>query len=197
MAVNDRVVAGAAARLEEATAVCGHDRELGMEMLADIFRHGRAPEPALDGRYRGEMLVVDIAPGLTRAVEALVHRADPWLGKVFDAPGARGQNIISPSAQPGARLIWPFYDGYEREAATTVAFPFQTSIGPGLRDRDRQVLRLDYNVEANPRLTVSVRRIRDEVVQVDEDLYLGKWYVHWYWGTWSLVAYFALRPGGI
>ena len=59
---------------------------------------------------------------------------------------------------------------------------------------DLDVLRLDYDLPANPRLFVTVRRVLDELVQVADGYYLGKAYVRWYWGAWSMVAYFALRP---
>lgn len=170
------------------------DRAAGVAALNDIFLSGDAPAPALDGRYRGEIIALDVAPGLTQFVEALAHRGDPWRGKVFYAAAERGENIVATGATRPARLLWPFYARYRREGETTRAFPFRTAVGPGLRDPDLQVLKLDYDVPANPRLAVSVRRILDEVVEVAEGYYLGKWYVHWPWGAWSLVGFFALRP---
>ncbi len=185
------------AQLRDARLIGEHDRDMATAMLNDLFRRGRTPDPAPDGRYRGEILLVDIAPGLTGIVDSLVGRADPWLGKRFDAAQARGENIIRPAAEPGARLLWPFYRGYERQQTTTLAFPFRTGVAPARRDPGLHVLKLDYNVEANPRLFLSARRIVDELVQVDSDLYLGKWYIHWYWGRWSMIGFFALRPGEI
>jgi hypothetical protein len=55
-------------------------------------------------------------------------------------------------------------------------FPFCTYSAPGKTSPDRQVLRADYNLPGNPRL--SVRRSLDEVLQVAEGLYLGKGYFH-------------------
>lgn len=192
--LTDHAALNAAAIISDAQLICANDRALGMQMLDDLFRRGRVPDPAPSGRYWGEMVVVDIAPGLTWFTEQLVSRAAPWQGKVFDPVAGYGRNLIRPSAETATRLLWPFYRDYRREAESTVAFPFKTSIGPGLRDADRQVMRLDYNIADNPRLIVSVRRNRDELVQVDDGLLLGKWYVHWVWGAWSMVAFFTLWP---
>ena len=62
---------------------------------------------------------------------------------------------------------------------------------PGLTDPDRTVLKIDYDLKENPSLTV--RRILDELVQIDHNLYLGKAHVHWWGGGWQTVAYFLLR----
>jgi len=31
------------------------------------------------------------------------------------------------------------------------------------------------------------------LVQIDDNLYLGKAHVRWWWGKWQTVAYFTLR----
>lgn len=170
------------------------DRPAGLAALNDIFRSGSVPRPALDGRYRGELVAIDLAPGVNRVLAGLLRQLEPWQGKALYATAERGENIFRTSATRPGRLFFPFYGGYKREGELTRAFPFRTWVGPGLRDSDRQVLKLDYDVPANPRLALSIRRILDELVQVADGYYLGKAYVHWYWGSWSLVAYFALRP---
>lgn len=170
------------------------DRPAGLAALNDIFRSGSVPRPALDGRYRGELVAIDLAPGVNRVLAGLLRQLEPWQGKALYATAERGENIFRTSATRPGRLFFPFYGGYKREGKLTRAFSFRTWEGPGLRDTDRQVLKLDYDLPTNPRLAVSVRRILDELVQVADDYYLGKAYVHWYWGSWSLVAYFALRP---
>lgn len=53
------------------------------------------------------------------------------------------------------------------------------------------MLRLDYNLPINPRL--SVARTMDEVVQLASSIYRGRTFVHWWWGRWQPVAYFVLR----
>lgn len=171
---------------------CEADRAAGIAALEDIFCSGGPPAPALNGRYWGELVTITLARGLTRPVESLVARYRPWQGKVFDAAGQRGENVIHPGAIPPARLLWPFYRGYRREGAEARAFTFRTTVGPALRDPELLVLKLDYDVPANPRLAVSIRRVLDEVVQVADGYYLGKAYVHWYGGGWSLAGYFTL-----
>jgi hypothetical protein len=57
------------------------------------------------------------------------------------------------------------------------------------------VLKIDYDLKENPSLTV--RRVLDELVRLDDDLYVGKAHVHWWWrpkGEWQTVAYFSLIP---
>jgi hypothetical protein len=54
-------------------------------------------------------------------------------------------------------------------------------------------LKIDYDLKENPALTV--RRVLDELVELDENLYLGKAHVRWWWGAWQTVAYFSLTAG--
>ena len=172
-----------------------HDRAAGLAALDDIFRCGHAPRPAPDGRHRGELVALDLAPGLNGLLGGLTERWLPWQGKVFDAANARGDNIFTRDAYTPGRVLWPFYRGYRDDGpATYRAFDFRTSVGPSRQDAGLDVLRLDYNLPANPRLFVTIRRVLDELVQVADGYYLGKAYVRWYWGSWSMVAYFALRP---
>ena len=51
------------------------------------------------------------------------------------------------------------------------AFAFRTRLESGAVDPDVKVLKIDYDSDGNPRL---IRRILDELVEVDEALYLGK-----------------------
>ena len=76
------------------------------------------------------------------------------------------------------------------EPETYRGFVFRTYMAPGLTDTDRSVLKIDYNLEENPSLTV--RRVLDELVQIDNNLFLGKAHVHWWWNAWQTVAYFSL-----
>jgi hypothetical protein len=52
------------------------------------------------------------------------------------------------------------------------------------------VLKIDYDLNGNPLFTV--RRVLDELVQIDDNLYLGKAHVRWWWGRWQMVAHFSL-----
>jgi hypothetical protein len=181
----------AISRIRAAQAIRQQDRAQALARLNEVFRQGKPPEPPLYGRYRGELVALDIAPGFTKAAEALAARWLPWQGKAFDASLARGDNIFSRDSLPLARILWPFYRGYVNEGPQTYrAFAFRTYIAPGKADPDRQVFKIDYDLSDNPRLTI--RRVLDELVQVDDGLYLGKAHLQWLWGKWQLVAYFSL-----
>jgi hypothetical protein len=76
------------------------------------------------------------------------------------------------------------------------AFDFETAIEPGKADPDVEVLKIDYGpVESNPRFII--RQIRDELVELVPDTYLGK--ILWRSGEegYTCIGYFALRqPAG-
>lgn len=167
------------------------DRTAAFARLNEIFRAGTPPHPLPDGGYRGELVALDLIPGLTQFGEFMSARWLPWEGKFFDAAHSRGDNIFTRNSLTLARVTAPFYRGYHDDTATTYrAFTFETRIAPGFTDPDRQVLKLDYDLPENPSL--SVRRVLDEIVQVDDGYYLGKAHLHWLTGKWQLVAYFSL-----
>ena len=166
-------------------------RAQGLEALNKLFRHGTPPEPLLDGPYRGELVALDIAPGLTELFQSITAAWMPWLGKTFSAAQQRGENIFTQDSYVLARLFNPFYRGFIADQPGTYrGFAFRTYMAPGLVDTDRTVLKIDYDQKDNPAPTV--RRVLDELVQIDEDLYLGKAHVRWWWGKWQTVAYFTL-----
>ena len=171
-----------------------HHRAQGLEALNHLFRNGIPPEPPLDGRYHGELVVLDLAPGLTEFFQSITAAWMPWLGKTFDASHEQGDNIFTQDSYPLARFFNPFYRGFTSDKPGTYrGFAFRTSMAPGLMDTDRMVLKIDYDLKQNPALTV--RRILDELVQIDENHYLGKAHVRWWWrpaDDWQTVAYFTL-----
>jgi len=82
-----------------------------------------------------------------------------------------------------AHVYWPFYRGYIDDGPQTLprfylpyhhcpAWPTPT---PGAQDRLRPA--------RQPRL--SIRRILDELVQVEDGFYLGKAHLKWWWGRGS------------
>jgi len=170
------------------------NRAQGFSALNDLFRSGTAPDSALHGRYAGELVVLDLASGLTPFFQWLTARWMPWLGKTFDSSKQRGDNIFTKDSYLLARLFNPLYRGFINDTPRTYrAFAFRTYTAPGLFDTDRTVLKIDYNLKENPALTV--RRVLDELVQLDDDLYLGKAHVRWWWSpadSWQTVAFFTL-----
>jgi hypothetical protein len=182
-------------QLRAAQKLVTNDRKHGLGTLNRLFRGGMPPNPPLDGRYHGELIALDIAPGLTQSFDWITGIWMPWLGKAFNASRQAGDNIFAQDSYLIARLFNPFYRGFVAdEQKTYQGFTFHTYIAPGLIDDDRMVLKIDYDLDGNPSLTV--RRILDELVQVDRKLYLGKAHIHWWWGRWQTVAYFALTDGG-
>jgi len=170
------------------------NRAQGFAALNDLFRAGTVPDPSLNGQYSGELIALDLAPGLTPFFQWLASTWMPWRGKAFNASQQRGDNILSKDSYPLARLFNPLYRGFISDRPGTYrGFAFRTYTAPGLFDRDRNVLKIDYNLKENPALTV--RRVLDELVQLDEGLYLGKAHVRWWWyraDQWQTVAYFSL-----
>ena len=177
--------------IHAAQRIFKEDRRHGLKELNEFFRTGTVPEPPLNGRYAGELIALDIAPGLTQFFQWLTHRWMPWLGKTFDAAHQSGDNIFTQDSYSAARFFNPFYRGFEADRTDTYrCFTFRTYIAPGLADPDRTVLKIDYDLDGNPSPTI--RRVLDELVQLDHNLYLGKAHVHWWLGGWQTVAYFVL-----
>ncbi len=77
----------------------------------------------------------------------------PWQGKTFDASKSAGINLI------------------KSKGSVTKQFPFKTSVDTGLKDQNVKVLRLDYNLDANP---FWLKPVEDELVQTGKNQYLGK-----------------------
>lgn len=167
------------------------NRDEGRRVLNDMFRAGQTPEHGPEGRLQGELLDLDLAPGLTEILAKLTARWLPWKGKTFNRTAARGDNIFTRDSLRIARVFNPFYNGFVGDGpATYRAFAFRTYVGLGREDPDRLVMKIDYDLAENPRATI--RRVLDELVQIGEGVYLGKAHVKWWWGKWRRVAFFAL-----
>ncbi|MGH8613198.1 MAG: hypothetical protein ACREYF_14555 [Gammaproteobacteria bacterium] len=179
-------------RIRTAQALYKQDRQQGLAALNELFRAGHPPQPPLDGPYHGELVAVEIAPGVTQFVEGLARLWMPWKGKYVMAANSQGDNIFGRGNRLIFRVLFPFYRSYiEYEPEAFRAFLFQTSITAGQVDPDRSVFKIDYDSPANPTLTI--RPLIDELVQVDEGIYLGKVHFKWWWGRRQMIGYFALR----
>lgn len=182
----------APAAIEAAQQLHRQDRTAGWVALNDLFRTGRPPEFALNGRYQGQLVALNVAPGLTQFGEWLSNLWLPWQGKTFNPAESSGDNIFTNDSRWLGYLNFPLYRGYRPDTPDTFrAFAFRTYTAPGKSDPDRQVLKIDYDLPGNPRL--NVRRVLDELVQLDDGLYLGKAHLKWWWGHWQLIAYFSLQ----
>lgn len=179
------------AYIRAAQAMMRRDRQKGLAALDEIFRAGLPPDSPLNGYYGGELVALNIAPGLTQLTGSIAQSWMPWQGKRFSSASGTGVNVFTRDSLTLAHLYWPFYHGYEDDTANTYrAFAFRTYLAPGLADPDRTVLKIDYDRQDNPAATI--RRVLDELVQVSDDCYLGKAHMHWWWNRWQLVAYFML-----
>jgi hypothetical protein len=182
----------AVSRIRLAQSGLKSDRRQGLAALNEIFRAGTTPEQPLNGTYMGELVALDVAPGLTWLAERIASNWMPWKGKTFIAARASGDNIFGRDSLFLAHVFWPLYHDYVNDNPETYrAFTFRTYVAPGLSDPDRQVLKIDYDLKVNPLWTI--RRVLDELVQVAEGLYMGKAHLKWWWGRWQLVGYFTLK----
>ena len=178
-------------QIRAAQASAKRNRKEAFAALNALFRAGKPPVPPLDGRYRGELVALDVAPGLTQFAETIAGAWMPWQGKTFDAARGAGDNVFARDSLALAHIFWPLYRGYADDTPNTYrAFAFRTYLAPGKTDPDRTVLKIDYDSKSNPGATV--RRVLDELVQVADELYFGKAHLHWWSGKWQTVAYFTL-----
>src|SRR5690348_14436076 len=68
-------------QVQAAKALHKRDRAQGLAALNELFRQGQPPRVALDGRYAGELVALNVAPGLTQLGEWILARWLPWKGK--------------------------------------------------------------------------------------------------------------------
>jgi hypothetical protein len=155
-----------------AVAMLRLDRPLGLTELESCFTGGKAAE-GLVGFRRGRMIATTCGYGLDGAFEALGRLWMPWRGKTFSRQAAEGMNLFTPGGRRAIRVAFPRYRELGDDESGTSAFRFVTSIGPSVTDPGLTVLRLDYRAIAeNPPLPV--RRVLDELVQIDAGLFLGQ-----------------------
>jgi hypothetical protein len=173
----------------------GRRRAEAHESLNRIFRLGTVPKPALDGRFEGVAITPTTFASADPALRVLASLWMPWLGKRFDAATQTGDNVMLSSARLPSKLFWPSYRFRRLGDGRYAAFRFRTYAGTGALDHERRVLKIDYDLDENPRFLI--RDILDELVQVVPDVYLGKALLR-LGGPLSssrrLVGYFALHP---
>jgi hypothetical protein len=173
-----------------AVAMVRLDRPLGLAELEACFVGGKTAE-GLVGFRRGRLIATTVGYGLDGACEGLGRWWLPWRGKDFSRQAPEGVNLFTTGGRRAIRTVFPRYRGLVDGEAGAAAFRFATSIGPSSTHPDRTVLRLDYrDVEENP--AFPVRRVLDELVQIDDGLYLGQALLEW-GGALRRVAWFSLE----
>lgn len=165
-------------------------RARAIEGLDELFRSGSAPEPSPNGPLSGELLTTTVARPADASVRAIAALYMPWLGKSFDRDAQTGINLLKLSAKTPMKVLWPSYEPQREMADRLEAFQFRTRIDTGAVDPSLQVLKIDYDFEANP--TFIIRRILDELVQIDDGLYLGKILFRTK-KAWQPIGFFSLR----
>ncbi len=173
MAVDEKQ-SGARARLQEIQDRLRPDvvRAAVLNELDTMFRAGSTPDPLPDGMLRGRLVTTSIWAPWDAFNLRVARRWMPWLGKSFDASAMGGVNVLHKSARGPLRALWPSYEP-EREVDDRLeAFPFRTRVAPGEVDPAVDVLKIDYDFDANPQFII--RRILDELVDIDDGLYLGR-----------------------
>ncbi|MBD2436933.1 hypothetical protein [Nostoc sp. FACHB-110] len=180
--------------LEAARKLLKYNQKGGMVALDNIYRQGVVPNPLLHGRYWGEFLTANFNPVVDSWLDIVTKFWLPWQGKVFDANTNTGDNIFTNDGLLLGKIIWPFYERYIPDTrGRSLAFSFHSSISQSLLEPDIEVLSLNFNLPENPRFLI--RDLVDQLVQIDENLYLGKAILKHPNGGWFCAAYFTLKSG--
>lgn len=173
-----------------ALAMLRLDRPLGLTELESCFAGGKAAE-GLVGHRRGRLLATTWGYGLDVASEAMARLWMPWRGKTFSPHAAEGINLFTPGGRRVIRAVFPRYRGLTDVEEGTSAFRFVTRVSPSITHPGTSVLQLDYRAVAeNP--PFPVRRVLDELVQIELGLYLGQ-ALQWRGGKLRRVAWFSLE----
>lgn len=142
------------------------------------FVAGAAPSEPPDGFYEGSAYL-------------LGNRPVPWLGKSFESGNQKGFNIFTPKGASLLKILTPFYKLFRLNSdGNTDAYYFDTSAGPGFRDKDINVFKLDYDSPENPFL---IRIILDEIVEVGPQKFLGKVHMKVFPGYFATIGFFGLK----
>ncbi len=140
--------------------------------LDALFREGETPDPeGLEGVSEGRVLA---GRGVLRAepVRELVNNPLlPWKGKHVEGRHGSNRFEVGPLERKG--------------------FEFDMYVTRSLVDEDDEVLIFDYDTPENP---PGIRRIRDDLKEVDDGLFLGTSNVRVGDG-YRFLIYFALEAG--
>jgi hypothetical protein len=149
-----------------------HERSAALAALEECFRSGATPG-SLDGMMAGRVLTTTLGYGIDSIVIGLARLWMPWQGKTFDPEATEGRNVFTPGFRAVQKVLWPGFDldwplGDRRYAT----FPFTTWDGPSVfTSGGADVLKIDYEHPQSPWL---IRDILDELVRIDEHLFLGQ-----------------------
>ena len=165
-------------------------RQKALRELNDLFRSGRNPSPPPEGFLRGSLVTMSVSRPSDAIVRAVARSYMPWLGKSFDPSASTGTNVLKGSARSQIKALWRSYTPRETPDWNLEAFDFKTRVAPGELDPDVNVLKIDYDHDGNPDFLV--RNLLDELVQIDDGVYLGKILFRWR-DSWRNIGFFSLR----
>jgi hypothetical protein len=177
-------------RYLRAIADVPHERSNALGALEMCFREAETPR-GLDGPMRGRVLTTTIGHGLDAIAAGLAQLWMPWKGKSFDPEAKEGRNTFTTGFRTVQNVLWPGYD-LDRPlgAGRYATFPFTMWDGPSnFTSGGADVLKIDYEHPQSPWL---IRDILDELVQIDDELYLGQALLRAR-GRLHRVAWFELR----
>jgi hypothetical protein len=142
------------------------------------FVAGHAPPKAPDGFYQG-------------TAHIFFDKQTPWLGKSFVPDENLGFNIFMAKSASLLKTLMPLYKKFSRNAnSDNDAFYFQTRTETGLKDKQTEVIKLDYSAPENP---FPIRIILDEIVEVAPEQFLGKIHLKVFPRFYSTIGYFGLK----
>jgi hypothetical protein len=158
--------------------------------LAELFGLGTAPQ-GLAGPTEGILVNPIIQPAFDAFARLVTSGWMPWMGKSFYPERQRGSNRITGSGRIVSKLLWPTYQ-MTPSPEGNMAFDFDTRVEPGAIEPAPDVLVIDYaDEERNPELII--RKIRDELVEIVPDTYLGRILYRLKDGSYNNIGYFALK----
>jgi hypothetical protein len=165
------------------------------EQLSELFAEGTPPTKDIDGPTDGILVATITNPLVDVPLSLLTRGWMPWMGKSFDMTTATGINRMTRGSRLAAKVIWPLY-GMRDAPDGKLAFDFLTRVERGKVEPAVDVLVIDYEpVSSNPRLII--RQIRDELVEIVPDTYLGRILFKLPVGGYRNIGYFALnQPAG-
>lgn len=177
-----------------AVAMLRLDRARGLAELERAFAAGSIPD-GLSGPLRGRLVATTLGHGIDAVTETLTHAWLPWKGKTFDPERHEGRNLFTTGGDTALRAAFPKYMGRGHDETGPTAFRFLTDVGPSVTEPGTEVLRIDYrDLDENP--AWPIRLILDELVRVDDDVYLGQALMRWR-GELRRAAWFSLESSPI
>jgi len=142
------------------------------------FVAGKPPLTVPDGFYQG-------------TAHIFFDKQTPWLGKSFVSRNNLGFNIFTPKGVALLKILAPFYKKFNQNGnGDTDAFYFKTRTEAGLKDKEIEVIKLDYDAPENP---FPIRIILDEIVEIAPEKFLGKIHLKVFPRFYSTIGYFGLK----